>query len=79
MQFPAERNAGCSIGFECLISIGLHGGAYVRTYVRKWRHNLTKISGIEALLEFVTLGASRAFCAEHRYEQLQAVIFLPDG
>ena len=33
MQFPAKKKkkAGCSTGFECLISHCLHGGAYVRT------------------------------------------------
>ena len=46
MQVPAERNAGCSIGFECLISHWLTrrgGRTYVRTVGHKWRHNLTKI------------------------------------
>ena len=51
MQVPAKRNAGCSIGFECLISHWLTrrgGRTYVRTVGHKWRHNLTKIFRMHA-------------------------------
>ena len=45
IPLPAEKNPGCSTGFECLISHWLTWRS-VRTYGRSdaWRHNQTKIS-----------------------------------
>ena len=67
MQLLAEKNAGCSTGFECLLSHWLTwrgGRSYKstdgRTDGRKSRHNQTKISHIDALPKFVTHGAPRA-------------------
>ena len=59
MEVPAERNAGCSIGFECLTSHWLtwRGG---RTDGRSDGSNLTKISDFHALPNFVPHGAPRA-------------------
>ena len=55
MQFPPKETRYSSIGFECLISHWLtwRGG-------RQQRQNLTKISVIHALANFVTHGAPLA-------------------
>ena len=66
MQVPAKRNAGCSIGFECLISHWLTrrgGRTYVRTVGHKWRHNLTKIFRMHAFTIFSYPWCFAARCA----------------
>ena len=69
MQVPAKRNAGCSIGFECLIPHWLTrrgGRTYVHTYVRSDISDvitLPKFFACMHLLYSLTHGASLARCA----------------
>ena len=64
MQVPAKRNAGCSTGFECLISHWLTrrgGRTYVRTYVRSDISDVITLPNFFAcmhLLYSLTHGAS---------------------